>query len=357
MLVAAGPASDAAADPPRIDPDHGTPGTLILVDGFPSATDCPTVRMYLAPETGIASLRDPRLMRLDGAVGYATEGFPPANVRVPLYSFLVPNRPAGSYVTYFSCPGSAHWVGPVEVGRLRIEAQPPGRTPELLVLATPPRPADCPPLPVDAATLIRLRDTTAFACYGRTTLSFDGFVPRTTGLGGVSAPVWPRWLDPWAGGLLQATGDISSPNSGYGSGPFLSVAVPPALGICSSLYEEDPACPLAPHLNGWVRVSGHYDDPAALTCRIAGTSYRNPPSRSDTVAACRARFVLSAIGPATGLPPSATLPPTSTAAPVPEGRLDIVGLLALALGTAALAGIWHRSGARAAEPERSRGRS
>ena len=215
-------------------------------------------------------------------------------------------------------------------------------------------PVGCPPLPVDVATLIRLGDPRA--CYGRTTLTFDAFVPRTWGLGGVAPPVLPTWLDPWAGGLLQATGDLSGPAHGYGQGPFLGVAVPPALGACGVTYEEDPACPLAPHLNGWVRVSGHYDDPAALTCRVAST-WPVPIPRADTVAACRARFVLSAIGPATGLPPSATLPATSTAAPVPQGQLDAVGLLALVLGMAGLLGIWRRTAARPTVDERTRSRS
>jgi hypothetical protein len=220
--------------------------------------------------------------------------------------------------------------------------------------ATATWPVGCPPLPVDAATLIRLRDPRA--CYGRTSLTFDVFVPRTEGLGGVAPPVLPAWLDPWAGGFLQATGDLSGPAPGYGQGPFLGVAVPPALGACHVTYEEDPACPLAPHLNGWVRVSGHYDDPAALTCRVASTWPASIP-RADTVAACRARFVLSAIGPATGLPPTAMLPPTSTAAPAPQGQLDPIALLGLVLGMAGLLGIWCRTATQSTVGERSRGRS
>jgi hypothetical protein len=105
-----GSAEASLLNSPSLSPDHGSPGTVVHVTGFPAVIQgCPTVRMYIASVAGITSLSDPRLHRLNGTVTYGLglgEASAGPLVRVPLFRFAVPTLRPGLYATYWTCPGS-----------------------------------------------------------------------------------------------------------------------------------------------------------------------------------------------------------------------------------------------------------
>jgi hypothetical protein len=111
----AGSAEASLLNSPSLSPDHGSPGTVVHVTGFPVATECPTVRMYIASVTGITSFTDPRLHRLSGTVTYGlgsnSNGSTGPLVSMPIFRFTVPALRPGLYATYWTCPGGGGWDG------------------------------------------------------------------------------------------------------------------------------------------------------------------------------------------------------------------------------------------------------
>lgn len=178
----------------------------------------------------------------------------------------------------------------------------------------------CPPEPVSLAALLALDaapggplsrafpplfetyEERALACFGGRTLTVVGYVAWPGGLGG-SAPFSrvPDWL--YAGWYLQPSDRMVElgPSVRAGAGPFLPIAVPAALGSCGADWRTDSSCPFSRYLGRWVRVSGHFDDPAASTCRVSSSSpTANPasiPSEAQVVEICRSVFVLSGVEP------------------------------------------------------------
>jgi hypothetical protein len=50
-----------------------------------------------------------------------------------------------------------------------------------------------------------------------------------------------------------------------------------------------------------ILVTGHFDDPAALTCRVVSVGAGSPsPSPSEVIQACRASFVVTDVKSGTG---------------------------------------------------------
>ncbi len=153
----------------------------------------------------------------------------------------------------------------------------------------------CPTPPVDLATTRDLvRAGKAVKCFGSRSLTFRAYVPTTEGLGGVSGwKMTPAWLaDDWMGAILQP-----KPLTEQDQDAWLIARVPPSLGRCAITDEGAPACPFGQHLDGYVAVTGHFDDPAAATCKSAPwESGQDPgPSKAKMVARCRARFVVTRI--------------------------------------------------------------
>jgi len=125
VALVAGPATATLLKAPTLAPDHGQPGTLVHVMGFPDVTNCPSVRMFIAPVAGITSFTDHRLSRLHGTVTY---GLGPGQsstgplVRVPLFRFVVPALKPGRYVTYFTCAGAKNgWNALFEDSLFRVD--------------------------------------------------------------------------------------------------------------------------------------------------------------------------------------------------------------------------------------------
>ena len=147
--------------------------------------------------------------------------------------------------------------------------------------------ADCVKPPTDITTLIDLQSTGPLdpagdpvACYGNAPLTFDA-----TWLGGgvVDCPAQPEpaWLA-CSANSLRAVGDTRKLG-----GPDLWVAVDPSVSV--SLSE-----PFAQ-----VRVTGHFDDPAAQTCRetqLGGGAESLAPA-AQTIEGCRRVFVVTQVVP------------------------------------------------------------
>jgi hypothetical protein len=142
-----GPAAAALLNAPALSPDHGPPGAIVHVTGFPEVTTCPSVGMYIAPVGGITSFADPRLRRLTGAVTYGLGGGGSSTgplVRVPLFRFVVPALDPGEYTTYFTCVGAANgWDALFEDVAFRVDPLAPGATlPPTATLSSEIRPSD-----------------------------------------------------------------------------------------------------------------------------------------------------------------------------------------------------------------------
>ena len=121
------------------------------------------------------------------------------------------------------------------------------------------------------------------ACFGNATLQITGYVAEC-GCGGVTnSQGRPAWL-------------IDS----LGFAPFyLAPAVVQAeTGPGGFGFRIDPAHPVTvPAPGTHVEVSGHFDDPAAATCRV----FPNPGAigpvlpNAQTIAICRQAFVVSTL--------------------------------------------------------------
>ena len=134
----------------------------------------------------------------------------------------------------------------------------------------------------------------ALSCFGSKKLQFIAFRGEPEGLGGTfSYFVKPAWLDTWISAttflsvsdvkLITGWTDAPSPDPAWTEGPFLPVAVPPAL------------LPEWESLRGsWVTVTGRFDGPEATACTV-DRPIGQPPSAADLVDMCRTSFVITSI--------------------------------------------------------------
>jgi hypothetical protein len=149
--------------------------------------------------------------------------------------------------------------------------------------------ADCVNPPADITTLIDLQSTGPLdppgdpvACYGNAPLTFDA---TWYGVGQADCPTAPEpaWLacSPYS---LQPFGDTRKLGA-----PGLFVAVDPSVSLDVLLTESFPQ----------IRVTGHFDDPAAQTCRetnrVDGAPSLAPAAM--TVERCRRVFVITEVVP------------------------------------------------------------
>jgi hypothetical protein len=141
-------------------------------------------------------------------------------------------------------------------------------------------PADCVIPPPDLETIIEASQRgEAAACYTGLDLQFDAL---WTSAGVVDCPgqIEPAWLYCPADVALELP-LLGSPRPKLGRALLLAV-VPPASGISAERYFGID-----------VRVVGHFDDPAAQTCRIVSDGAIDQPA----VDLCRATFVVTGVSP------------------------------------------------------------
>lgn len=161
----------------------------------------------------------------------------------------------------------------------------------------------------------------ALECYGNRTLRFTAWV-RDPGVIGWVYPfgLKPAWF--WSVDSLFVSVAAEPPP---GVTPLVALAVPPELGDLQ-----------AKHVGSWVRVTGHFDDPAAQACVPTGEPGVGP-TPAEAVAICRSTFVVSSVA-------RATAPATTTAdAAAPSSGIEpwrVVAWLMLAVALGAVLAIW-----------------
>lgn len=140
----------------------------------------------------------------------------------------------------------------------------------------------CPPPPATIAELGAMEAATAAACFSRKDLVLSASVGSCGGCGGTTPYTWiPDWLGGMYAPLYLASEDMTSASDGGGypawPDPARRLSIPP----------EGTA----------VVVTGHFDDPAAPSCRVVptGAVVAALPPADEAVAACRRAFVVTAI--------------------------------------------------------------
>jgi hypothetical protein len=168
----------------------------------------------------------------------------------------------------------------------RPSVQPASPTSAPTAFPTPPSPipvpattpaVDCVNPPPDIAALSDQADPVA--CYGNAPLTLGAY-PVAVVVDCV--PVEPAWLG-CPSTQLMLVGETRKVGA-----PFLLVAVDPASGIS-----------ISEHFYTNIRITGHYDDPAALTCRETGGSpaMGTPEPKAATIERCRRTFVVTRVVP------------------------------------------------------------
>jgi hypothetical protein len=163
---------------------------------------------------------------------------------------------------------------PIPSSTPRPPTTPPGPAP---VLPQTPA-AGCVNPPPDIAVLSNLADPVA--CYGNVPLTLDAHLVGPVQVDYVVS-VAPLWLgNPST--YLEMVGETSK------NGPFILVAIDPVIGVAVS---KD--------FNTNVRITGHFDDPAAQTCREIGRvpGMGTPEPAAGTIDHCRGMFVVTHVVP------------------------------------------------------------
>ncbi len=158
----------------------------------------------------------------------------------------------------------------------------PVAAPSPTAVPTAPEAADCVTQQADVNALIHMQGAGGdpVACFGEAPLTFDA---TWVGGGQADCPAAPEpaWLA-CSAFSLQALGDTRKVGS---RGLFVAIHPSASLSIPSEPYAQ-------------VRVTGHFDDPAAQTCRETqlGDAETLAPA-TETIERCRRQFVvIDAVG-------------------------------------------------------------
>lgn len=147
--------------------------------------------------------------------------------------------------------------------------------------------AECINPPRGLLTLINQTDPVA--CYGDTPITVDAEV---TGVGAIDcAPLEPAWMACGAWVALQSidahaarTGIVLAATTGPNARPSMFAAIHPETNLVANDI-----------VGRSLRITGHFDDPAAQTCRETDAPFgeaTTPPQQ--VIAYCQAMFVLTA---------------------------------------------------------------
>jgi hypothetical protein len=150
-------------------------------------------------------------------------------------------------------------------------------------LATPP--PGCVNPPTDVTTLVDQTDP--LSCYGNADLTFDAHL---TSAGAADCPggLEPAWLS--CTGLV-----LLNPLRGTSRQPeYLLVARSQTDPLYAVIHPDIEA--LRSHvIDTLIHLTGHYDDPAAQSCRYTSWPDANPPSADQVIHQCRSTFVITAV--------------------------------------------------------------
>ncbi len=150
---------------------------------------------------------------------------------------------------------------------------------------------ECPRIPLTVPAAAGLGTFGGLACYGDEPVQLVGFTPIACGIGSSPRVGVPDWLNgTWT---IVGIGDVPPQPPDFTVGATVSARAAPGAPI-------DGQCGTP----GWYRFLGHFDDPAAPTCRTemhdAGGMIRTDPRLSQLL--CRASLVLTDSMPINGPP-------------------------------------------------------
>ena len=146
--------------------------------------------------------------------------------------------------------------------------------------------AECINPPRDLVTLIN--QTEPAACYGDTPITVEAEV---VGIGAIDcAPIEPAWMgcSAWVGlqpiaGQAATTGIVLAATTGPRGPSQMFAAIHPETALEASDI-----------IGRMLRVTGHYDDPAAQTCRQTEPVFDEATVPPPDISYCRNLFVLTA---------------------------------------------------------------
>jgi hypothetical protein len=141
----------------------------------------------------------------------------------------------------------------------------------------------CPQLPTTMVDWLVVPASIGAECFGDTPISFRGWLSEGGGCGGFFPGTWePSWL--------------AAP---YAMLPIVLTPFEAEYGGCGSAAPH-PTLTELPQPQRWVIITGHYNDPAAETCRwTPDPLYKFAVVREGLVLGCRQRFVATAVIPET----------------------------------------------------------
>jgi hypothetical protein len=156
------------------------------------------------------------------------------------------------------------------------------------------------PLSAKFPPLVGLYGEHALACLGGTSITFKAFAATPYVIGGPAA-FYFKPTSFQTGWWLQATNKIVDPAlPEFGTGPWLTMAIPDTVGNCWGDWTKDKVCPFSKYVARWVMVTGHYDDAHAKECRVTDTfpDFGPSPTAKQMIEICRSIFVLESVAPA-----------------------------------------------------------
>jgi len=141
-------------------------------------------------------------------------------------------------------------------------------------------PSGCVNPPPDLATIVAFDPAARLACFGGSPLTFSAVVGKAISDCGVGPRVEPTWFclpgvflvvpDPKASADLPPLDVYWNPNSGLKPASFV--------------------------VGASVTITGHFDDPAAATCKVTEVpAGQSPPAPVQVVLACREAFIVSVV--------------------------------------------------------------
>ena len=137
----------------------------------------------------------------------------------------------------------------------------------------------------------------ALACYRAREFRFEGMLTSTVASCDGSLSTAPSWLDDCYAAPYLAP-DKGAGNPGFDGSPVIEVRIPPDVERRAAIAYP-PYGMLLP-----VRVTGHFDDPRAASCRTNGGEGAAAPPPAIYVLVCRAEFVATTVEVLTGPVPT-----------------------------------------------------
>lgn len=155
--------------------------------------------------------------------------------------------------------------------------------------ATPPE--DCIHPPPNATALIDQADPVA--CYGSEEMTVEARAVALQGAIDCPGQLEPAWLG--CGGTMVELYALAE--SGRVLEVVLAVRSPNAGASLLAVVHPEFQIDLSHGLDSLVKVTGHFDDPAARSCHYISWPDANPPPPNEVVEGCRSTFVVTELEP------------------------------------------------------------